>query len=152
MYSSGENSHKRKNEAWKDKEAAVELRKKTKLRELILSAKVIKDKINSKNVKLTGKVLLVLVRYKRTKGDQSILPKGVAALHTWWNKTKHHASPCCSPNNSDDEEEEDINDEERGEMGTTGLVFGHDKSEDESDVLEYINLHSFQKLPWRIVV
>ena len=39
----------------------------------------------------------------------------------------------CSPNNSDDEEEEDVNDEESGEMGTTGLVFGHDKCEDESD-------------------
>ena len=39
----------------------------------------------------------------------------------------------CSPNNSDDEEEEDVDDEEGGEMGTTGLVFGHDESEDESD-------------------
>ncbi len=70
--------------------------------------------------------------YKRTKGDQPI-PKGVAALRTWWNDAKHRASPCCSPNNSDneeeedDKEEEDINDEEGGEMGTTGLVFGNDK-------------------------
>ncbi len=72
------------------------------------------------------------------KGDQP-MPKGVAALRTRWNDTKHRASPHCSPNNSDDEEEEDdeeeddVNDEEGGEMGTTGLVFGHDKSEDESD-------------------
>ena len=34
---------------------------------------------------------------------------------------------------SDNEEEEDVYDEEGGEMGTTGLVFGHDKSEDESE-------------------
>jgi hypothetical protein len=40
------------------------IRKKTKLRELILSAKRIKDKINSKKFKLTGKDLLVLARYK----------------------------------------------------------------------------------------
>ncbi len=52
-----------------------------------------------------------------------------------WNDTKHRACPHCSPNNSDDKEEEgdDVNDEEGGEMGTTGLVFGHDESEDESD-------------------
>ena len=67
------------------------------------------------------------------------MPKGVAALHTWWNDTKHRASPRCSLNNSDntkeedDKEEEDVNDEEGGEMGTTGLVFGHDESEDKSD-------------------
>ena len=67
------------------------------------------------------------------------MPKGVAALRTRWNDMKHRASPRCSPNNSDDkeeeddEEEEDVNDEEGGEMGTTGLVFGHDKSEDKSD-------------------
>ena len=35
-----------------------------KLRELISSAKVIKDKMKSKKIKLTGKDLLVLVRYK----------------------------------------------------------------------------------------
>ena len=128
----------RRNEARKDKEAAVESRKKMKLRELISSAKVIKDKMKSKKIKLTGKDLLVLVRYKRMKGDQP-MPKGVAALRTRWNDTKHRASPHCSPNNSDDEEEEDdeeeddVNDEEGGEMGTTGLVFGHDESEDESD-------------------
>ena len=103
-----------------------------KLRELILSTKVIEDKMKSKKIKLTGKDLLVLVRYKRMKGDQP-MPKGVAALRTRWNDTKHCASPCCSPNNSDNEEEEDVNDEEGGEMGTTGLVFGHDESEDESD-------------------
>ncbi len=46
----------------------------------------------------------------------------------------HRASPRCSPNNSDDEEEEDIDVDEGGEMGTTGLVFGHSyESEDESD-------------------
>ncbi len=92
----------RRNEARKDKEAAVESRKKMKLRELILSAKVIKDKMKSKKFKLTGKDLLVLVRYKRMKGDQP-MPKGVAALRTRWNDTKHRASPHCSPNNSDDE-------------------------------------------------
>jgi hypothetical protein len=81
---------------------------------------------------------LFLVRYKRMKGDQP-MPKGVADLRTRWNVTKHHASPRCNPNNSDDEEqeddeeEEDVNDEEGGGMDTTGLVFGHDKSEDESD-------------------
>jgi hypothetical protein len=58
----------------------------------------------------------------------------VADLKARWNETKHRASPHCSPNNSDDEEEEDVNDEEGGEMGTAGLVFGHDKSEDESDI------------------
>ncbi len=128
----------RRNEAGKDKEAAVELRKKMKLQELILSAKVIKDKMKSKKIKLNGKDLLVLVRYKRMKGDQP-MPKGVAALCTRWNDTNHRASPHCSPNNSDnkeeedDEEEEDVNDEEGGEAGTTGFVFGHDESEDESD-------------------
>jgi hypothetical protein len=74
------------------------------------------------------KDLLVLVRYKHAKGDQK-LPSTVAL-----NETQHRASPRCSPNNSDDEEEEDVDDKEGGEMGTTGLVFGHsDESEDESD-------------------
>ncbi len=56
------------------------------------------------------------------KGDQP-MPKGVAALHTWWNDTKHRASPRCSLNNSDnkkeedDKEEEDVNDEEGGGDG-----------------------------------
>ncbi len=72
------------------------------------------------------------MRYKHAKGDQKI-PSAVADLRAWWNETRNRASPRCSPNNSDVEEEEDINDEEGGEMGTTGLVFEHDKSEDESD-------------------
>ncbi len=71
----------RRSKARKDKEAAVESRKKMKLRELILSAKVIKDKMKSKKFKLTGKDLFVLVRYKCMKGDQP-MPKGVAALRT----------------------------------------------------------------------
>jgi hypothetical protein len=38
-------------------------------------------------------------------------------------------------------------------MGTTGLVFEHAESEDLSDDYEYtINLHSFPKLHWWIVV
>jgi len=106
--------------------------KKTKLRGLISSAKVIKEKMKSKTYKLKRKDLLVLVRYKHSKGDQKI-PSTVADLQARWNETKHRASPHCSPNNSDDEEEEDVDDEEGGEMGTTGLVFGHDESEDESD-------------------
>ncbi len=69
--------------------------------------------MKSKKIKLTGKDLLVLVRYKRTKGDQP-MPKGVAALHTRWNDTKHCASPHCSPNNSDDGEDEDDKEEEDG--------------------------------------
>ena len=93
---------------------------------------MVKDKMKSKTYKLNRKDLLVLVRYKHSKGDQKI-PSTVADLKAWSNKTKHRASPHCSPNNSDDKEEEDINDEEGGEMGTTGLVFGHDESEDESD-------------------
>jgi hypothetical protein len=44
---------------------------------------------------------------------------------------QNRASPRCSPNNFDVEEEEDVNDEEGGEMGTTGLVFGNDEREDE---------------------
>jgi hypothetical protein len=46
----------------------VVLRKKTKLRELISSAIVIKDKMKSKTYKLNRKDLLVLVRYKHSKG------------------------------------------------------------------------------------
>ena len=102
------------------------------MRGLISSAKVIKEKMKSKTYKLKRKDLLVLVRYKHSKGDQKI-PSTVADLQARWNETKHRASPHCSPNNSDDEEEEDVDDEEGGEMGTTGLVFGHDESEDESD-------------------
>ena len=122
----------RRNEARREKEAAVVSRKKTKLRGLILNAKVIKDKMESKTYKLNGKELLVLVRYKHAEGDQKI-PSAVADLCVRWNDTKNRASPRCSPNNSDDEEEEDADDEEGGEMGTTGLVFGNDESEDESD-------------------
>ena len=79
------------------------------------------------------KDLLVLVRYKHAKEDQK-LPSTVADLNARLSETQHRASPRCSPNNSDDEEEEDVDDKEGGEMGTTGLVFGHsDESEDESD-------------------
>ena len=76
--------------------------------------------------------LLVLVRYKHAQGDQKI-PSAVADLRVRWNETKNRASPHCSPYNSDDEEEENVDDEEGGEVGTTGLVFGHDESEDESN-------------------
>jgi hypothetical protein len=56
----------RRNEARREKEAAVVSRKKTKLQGLLISnAKVIKDKMESKTYKLNGKELLVLVRYKR---------------------------------------------------------------------------------------
>ena len=74
----------------------------------------------------------VEVMYKHAKGDQKI-PSTVAELCVWWNETKNRASPHCSPNNSDGKEEEDVDDKEGGEMGTTGLVFGHDESKDESD-------------------
>ena len=53
----------------KDKEAAIVSRKKTKLQELILSAKVIKDKMKSKTYKLNCKDLLVLVRYKHAESS-----------------------------------------------------------------------------------
>ena len=59
----------RKNEARREKEAATVSRKKTKLRELILSAKVIKDKMKSKTYKLNHKDLLVLVRYKHAESS-----------------------------------------------------------------------------------
>ena len=73
-----------RNEARKDKEAAVVSRKKMKLQGLILKAKVIKDKMKSKTYKLNGKELLVLVRYKHVKGDQKI-PSMVAELRVRWN-------------------------------------------------------------------
>ncbi len=88
--------------------------------------------MKNKTYKLNGKELHVLVRYKHVKGDKKI-PSSVAELCVWWDEMRNRASPHCSPNNSDDEEEEDVNDEEGGEMGTTGLVFRHDESEDESD-------------------
>ncbi len=52
--------------------------------------------------------------------------------------TKHRLSPRCSPNNSDKEEEEEEEEEEGNsivfeEMGTTGLVFGHDGSDNECE-------------------
>jgi hypothetical protein len=123
----------RRNEARKAKEASVESRKKTKLRELISSAREVKDRMKSNTYKSNRKDLLVLVRYKHAKGDQKI-PTTVADLQARWRETQHRASPRCSPNNSEDEEEEDVDDGEGGEMGTTGLVFGHsDESEDESD-------------------
>jgi hypothetical protein len=59
----------RKNEARREKEAATVPRKKMKLRELILSAKVIKDKMKSKTYKLNHKDLLVLVRYKHVESS-----------------------------------------------------------------------------------
>ena len=59
----------RKNEARREKEAATVSRKKTKLRELILSAKVIKNKMKSKTYKLNRKDLLVLVRYKHAESS-----------------------------------------------------------------------------------
>jgi len=59
----------RKNEARREKEAATVSRKKTKLGELILSAKVIKDKMKSKTYKLNCKDLLVLVRYKNAESS-----------------------------------------------------------------------------------
>ena len=68
-----------RNQARKDKEAAVVSRKKTKLRGLISSAKVILDKMKNKTYKLNRKELLVLVRYKHVKGDQKI-PSAVADL------------------------------------------------------------------------
>ncbi len=93
------------------------------------SAREVKDRMKSNTYKSNRKDLLVLVRYKDSK-----IPTTVADLQAWWRETQHRASPRCSPNNSDDEEEEDIDVDVGGEMGTTGLVFGHsDESEDESD-------------------
>ncbi len=77
----------RRNEARKDKEAAVVLRKKTKLRGLISSAIVILDKMKNKTYKLNGKELHVLVRYKHAKGDKKI-PSSVAEIRVWWNETR----------------------------------------------------------------
>ncbi len=91
-----------------------------------------------KNCKLTVKKLCLLVRYKQTKEDAAILPSTKTDLLARWNETKHHSFPCSSPNNSDDKEEEDANDKEGNsivikEIGTTGFIFEHDESEDESD-------------------
>ena len=81
--------------------------------------------------------LRVLVRYKQTKEDVAI-PSTKADLLAQWNKTKHRSSPCSCPNNSHDDEEEEVENEEGNsidieEIGTTGLVFGHNNSDDESD-------------------
>ena len=69
----------RRNEARKEKEAGVVLRKKSKLRNLISRAKLIKDKMKDKNYKLTADNLCLLVAYKKRKGDAAI-PSGKAAL------------------------------------------------------------------------
>jgi len=126
----------RRNETRKEKEAAVVSRKKTKLQELISSAKTIKAEMKNKDFKLTVDKLRVLVSYKKRNEDAAI-PSGKAALLTRWNETKHRLSPRSSPNNSDDEEEEE--EEEEGnnivfeEIGITGLVFGHNDSDDECE-------------------
>ena len=126
----------RRNEARKKKEAGIVLRKKMKLQELISRVKVIKDEMKGNNYKLIIDKLRLLVTYKKTKEDAAI-PSGKAALLTRWNETKHRLSPRCSPNNSNNEEEEE--EEEEGnsivfeEVGTTGLVFGHDDSDDECE-------------------
>jgi hypothetical protein len=89
-----------RNEARREKEADDVSKKKTKLRVLISSAKVIKDKMKNKTYKLNRKDLLVLVRYKHAKGDQKI-PSAVADLHGRWNEMQNCASPQSSPSNSD---------------------------------------------------
>jgi hypothetical protein len=69
----------RRNEARKEKEAGIVSRKKSKLRDLISRAKLIKDKLKDKNYKLTIDNLRLLVAYKKRKGDAAI-PSGKAAL------------------------------------------------------------------------
>ncbi len=64
----------------REKEAAVVSRKKTKLQELISSAIVVKDKMKSETYKLNRKDLLVLMRYKHSKGDQK-MPSTVGDGH-----------------------------------------------------------------------
>ena len=93
--------------------------------------------MKDKNCKLTIEKLCLLVRYKQTKQDVTI-PSTKADLLAWWNETQHHSSPCSSPNKSNDEEEEEVGNEEGNsivikEIGTSGLVFGHKDSDDESD-------------------
>ncbi len=126
-----------RNEARKEKEFAIVSRKKMKLQELIPPIKVIKDKMKGKIFKLTINKLCLLVTYKNTKEDAAI-PSGKANLLTRWNETKHRLSPRCSPNNSDNAEEEEVEEEEGNsivfeEMGTSGLVFGHDDSDNECE-------------------
>ena len=89
-----------RNEASKDKEAAIVSKKKTKLLELIVHVKMIKDEMKDKNFKLTVDKLHLLVTYKKTKEDLAI-PSGKTALITRYNETKHCLSPRCSPNNSE---------------------------------------------------
>jgi hypothetical protein len=127
-----------RNEARKKIEFAVVSRKKMKLLEFISCVKVIKDEMKGKHFKLTIDKLCLLVTYKKTKEDGAIPSEGKATLLTWWNETKHRLSPRCSPNNSNNEEEEEVEEEERNsivfeEMGTTGLVFGHDDSDNECE-------------------
>ncbi len=69
----------RRNEARKEKEAGIVSRKKSKLRNLISRAKLIKDKMKDKNYKLTAGNLHLLIAYKKRKGDAAI-PSGKAAL------------------------------------------------------------------------
>ncbi len=82
---------------------------------------------------------MILTKEESIGSSTKQAPAKTCLCWSRWNDTKHRTSPRCSPNNSDDEEEEDaeeeedVNDEKGGEMGTTGLVFGHDESEDESD-------------------
>jgi hypothetical protein len=97
----------RRNEARKEKEAGVVLRKKSKLSDLMSRAKLIKDKMKDKNYKLTADNLRLLVAYKKRKGDAAI-PSGKAALLARWNEIKHRPSPQCSPNNFEVEEEEKV--------------------------------------------
>ncbi len=69
----------RRNEARKEKEAGVVSRKKSKLRNLISHAKLIKDKMKDKNSKLIADNLRILVAYKKRRGDNA-KPSGKAAL------------------------------------------------------------------------
>jgi ribosomal protein S15P/S13E len=124
-----------RNEARKEKEFAVLSRKIMNLQELISHVKVMKDKMNGNNFKLTTNKLRLLVTYKKTKEDTAI-PSGKATLLTLKNETKHCLSPRCSSNNSNNEDEEEVEDKERNsiifeEMGTTEVVFGHDDSDNE---------------------
>ena len=60
----------RRNEARKEKEAGIVSRKKSKLRNLISCAKLIKDKMKDKNYKLTAGNLHLLVAYKKGREMQ----------------------------------------------------------------------------------
>ena len=69
----------RRDEARKDKESAVSLRKKTQFLELITLAKLIKAEMKLNTFKLISDKLRVLVTYKKIKGDAGI-PLGKADL------------------------------------------------------------------------